>query len=276
MVPIDTVPYLNKTYKLYFSLTCSLLPYYQCLCAHLYSPYSRNKNCARFYNILIYTKMKCILVVFCALAYFSFNSTKASPVIDSMFDQYHPISLSYMEKINDKLATQGHVTKGYVFDAVRKHYEMDDKAADDSFEYSPMTIKYSKSLLFNKAKYTKTFENEIEYEFDSDITTAVTYSPVGDVYLDSQDSSINNNDINKRYLSDVRSEIRNDNNLYKSQKENEFESGESDLDMSNENEFPDLLVENGNEMLSVSSSVLKKPRRIELSPLKNNRIDIIQ
>lgn len=219
--------------------------------------------------------MKWTLILYCAIY---FNYTKSSPVFDSVFALYFPKSLpSYMTKIDDDHENKGHAAESNSFDAVRKHYEIDNAAADESFEYSAVTVKFSNSLVFNKAKYTKTVENEIQYEYDGDITTKVSYISLGDLYLDIQDSPTNDNrnvGIDERYISDVHSEIRNDKKSYKSQRDNEFKSEDDDLNMSNRN-VPNLLAEKGNKMLPVPSSGLKKPRRIELT-LKNNRIDIIQ
>lgn len=138
--------------------------------------------------------MKYVLILHCTLLYlFSFfNCYKSNPVIDTVSDQYHPISFSsYMKKNVDNLEYIGNPGKSNVFDAVRKHYEMDNGTAGDLLKYLqaktqyPKT-KYPKSGIFN-AKYIRTDKNLILYDYDdydSDVFTTISYFPLGDVYLD--------------------------------------------------------------------------------------------
>lgn len=177
--------------------------------------------------------MKCVLFLYCALLYSSYNCVESTPVVDTVFDHYHPLSLPpYMKNYIDNLKNNDYYSKGNVFDAVRKHYEMDNGGADDLLKHTPVTKKYAKTIIFNKAAYTKTVENEIQYDFDTDISTTPSYIPVGDVYIDLEETPNIDDDIgiHKRYLSDVvLSQIQTGNSFYKSQ-DNEF-SDEDDLDM---------------------------------------------
>lgn len=179
--------------------------------------------------------MKCILILYCTLSYSSLNCVKSSPVKDTVFEEYYPISLSSNMKYknDDNLQKYRNPGKGNVFDAVRKHYELYN--VDNLVKYSPETKKYNKNLVFNKAKYTKTIGNEVLCDLDSYITTTVSYIPVGDMYVDIDELSNNddgNVDVEKRYLSDLMlSEMRAGNNFYKHERVNEFSGNENDLDM---------------------------------------------
>lgn len=186
--------------------------------------------------------MKCILILYCALSYSSFKCIKSIPVKDAVFDQYHPKSLpSFMtNNIRDNFEDKYNPGKSNVFDAVRKHYEINNPNAGDLLKYSAVNTKYVNSVIFNKAKYTENVENEILYDLYSDISTTVSYIPVADAFVDFEESpnndeeSPNNDDVNmnieKRYLSDVMlSEIRTGNNFYKLDSGNEFNGDDDDL-----------------------------------------------
>lgn len=213
--------------------------------------------------------MECILILFCALLY-SFHCIKSGPVIDTVFDQYYPITFgSYIRKnVYDNLGNNGYTDKSNDFDAVRKRYEMDNGAAGDSLIYSPVTAKYFKRV-FSKSTYPKTATSEMLYEFDSDISTTVSFVPVGDVYVDIGQSSVvgdNHGNIKKRYLTNiVLSEMRTGNNFYKSQRDNVFNGKDNKLYMVNGNGFPELLLEKENEVPLLPSRALREPRHIKLS-----------
>lgn len=195
--------------------------------------------------------MVCILILFCALPYF-FHCIKSGPVRDTVFDQYHPITLgSYVRKhFYNNLENNGYTDKKNHFDAVRKRYEMDNGAVGDSLIHAPVTVKYLKRV-FSKQAYPKT-TNEILYELDSDISTTISYVPVGDVYVDIEQSAVvsdNDSNIKKRHLSNfVLSEKRTGNKFYKSQGGNVFNGEDNKLYMPNGNGLPELLIEKENEV----------------------------
>lgn len=210
--------------------------------------------------------MKCALILYCALLFSFFNCIKSRPVRNIVFEQYHPRMFSSHTKTkvaNIELPRNNYPGISNVFDDVRKHNEMGYVTAGESLELN----KYPKTVVLNKAKHTKSDKNQILYDYDSGVSTTVSYIPLGDVYLDFEEpSSIDtrNKYVQKRYHSDLMfSDIERDNDFYKALRGNEYREM-NDLYMLKGNEFPEFLMEKKNQMLPLPARAMRRPGRIDL------------
>lgn len=214
--------------------------------------------------------MKCALILYCALLFSFFNCIKSRPVRNIVFEQYHPRTFSSHTKTKvDKIELPRNNYPGIsnVFDDVRKHYEMAYVTAGESLDTLQLN-KYPKTVVLHKAKYTKSDKNKILYDYDSDVSTTVPYSPRGDVYLDFEEASsidTRNKYVQKRYHSDLMfSDIERDNDFYKALRGNEYRKM-NDLYMLNGNKFPGFLIEKKNQVLPLPARAMRRPGRIDLS-----------
>lgn len=139
------------------------------------------------------------------------------------------------------------------FDAVRKYYEMNTETVSDM-------IKNDK---FNKELSTKSADvNFNQKVYDSNITTTLKYVPMGDVYMDNEDTPSNYIDIgsiDKRYLLESQlDDTEMDRNLSQSQNSNIF-NGNKVSHMQNRNGTKNLKQEITHKM-NKSRPIKKKMR----------------